>query len=342
MVPMSDFFVPKNIIVTGGCGFIGSNFVHYVVNNHPETHVTVLDALTYAGNKENIAGLPEDRVTFVHGNICDADLLNELVPGHDAIVHYAAESHNDNSIANPEPFVKTNVEGTYRLLEAARKYDVRYHHISTDEVYGDLALDDPAKFTEETPYHPSSPYSSTKAASDLLVRAWTRTFGVRSTISNCSNNYGPFQHVEKFIPRQITNILTGECPKLYGDGLNVRDWIHTDDHSSAVWTILTKGRIGETYLIGANGERNNLTVLRDILQVMGKDPDDFDWVKDRPGHDRRYAIDATKLRAELGWTPQHTDFQEGLRQTIAWYEEHRDWWEPVKAATEARYQRQGQ
>lgn len=339
---MSEIFVPRNIIVTGGCGFIGSNFVHYVVNNHPETHVTVLDALTYAGNKENIAGLPEDRVTFVHGNICDADLLDELVPGHDAIVHYAAESHNDNSIANPEPFVKTNVEGTYRLLEAARKYDVRYHHISTDEVYGDLALDDPAKFTEETPYHPSSPYSSTKAASDLLVRAWTRTFGVRSTISNCSNNYGPFQHVEKFIPRQITNILTGEHPKLYGDGLNVRDWIHTDDHSSAVWTILTKGRIGETYLIGANGERNNLTVLRDILQVMGKDPDDFDWVKDRPGHDRRYAIDATKLRTELGWTPQHTDFQEGLRHTIAWYEEHRDWWEPVKAATEARYQRQGQ
>ena len=334
--------MPKNIIVTGGCGFIGSNFVHYVVNNHPETHVTVLDALTYAGNRENIAGLPADRVTFVHGNICDAQLLDELVPGHDAIVHYAAESHNDNSIANPEPFVKTNVEGTYRLLEAARKYGVRYHHISTDEVYGDLALDDPSKFTEETPYRPSSPYSSTKAASDLLVRAWARTFGVRATISNCSNNYGPFQHVEKFIPRQITNILTGVRPKLYGDGLNVRDWIHTDDHSSAVWTILTRGRIGQTYLIGADGERNNLTVLRDILQVMGRDADDFDWVKDRPGHDRRYAIDATKLRRELGWRPEHTDFQSGLRQTIAWYTEHRAWWEPVKAATEAKYQAQGQ
>lgn len=342
MLGMSEFFAPKNIIVTGGCGFIGSNFVHYVVKNHPETHVTVLDALTYAGNRENIAGLPEDRVTFVHGNICDVDLLDELVPGHDAIVHYAAESHNDNSIADPEPFVKTNVEGTYRLLEAARKYDVRYHHISTDEVYGDLALDDPSKFTEETPYRPSSPYSSTKAASDLLVRAWARTFGVRATISNCSNNYGPFQHVEKFIPRQITNILTGERPKLYGDGLNVRDWIHTDDHSSAVWTILTRGRIGETYLIGADGERNNLTVLRDILQVMGKDPDGFDWVRDRPGHDRRYAIDATKLCTELGWKPVHTDFQEGLRQTIAWYEEHQSWWEPVKAATEARYKAQGQ
>lgn len=334
-------FVPRNIIVTGGCGFIGSNFVHYVVDHHPETHVTVLDALTYAGNRENIAGLPEDRVTFVHGNICDVDLLDELVPGHDAIVHYAAESHNDNSIADPEPFMKTNVEGTYRLLEAARKYDVRYHHISTDEVYGDLALDDPSKFTEETPYRPSSPYSSTKAASDLLVRAWTRTFGVRATISNCSNNYGPFQHVEKFIPRQITNILTGERPKLYGDGLNVRDWIHTDDHSSAVWTILTKGKIGETYLIGADGERNNVTVLRDILSVMGRDQDDFDWVKDRPGHDRRYAIDASKLRRELGWVPLHTDFQEGLRETIAWYEEHRDWWLPVKAATEASYKMQG-
>lgn len=334
-------FVPRNIIVTGGCGFIGSNFVHYVVNNHPDVRVTVLDALTYAGNRENIAGLPEDRVRFVHGDICDAALLDGLVPGHDAIVHYAAESHNDNSIANPEPFVKTNVEGTYRLLEAARKYGVRYHHISTDEVYGDLALDDSARFTEETPYRPSSPYSSTKAASDLLVRAWVRTFGVRATISNCSNNYGPFQHVEKFIPRQITNILTGERPKLYGDGLNVRDWIHTDDHSSAVWTILTRGKIGETYLIGADGERNNVTVLRDILQVMGCDPDDFDWVKDRPGHDRRYAIDASKLRRELGWVPLHTDFQEGLRQTIAWYEEHRDWWLPVKAATEASYKMQG-
>ena len=185
-----------NIIVTGGCGFIGSNFVHYVVNNHPETHVTVLDKLTYAGNKENIAGLPEDRVELVVGDICDKELLDKLVPGHDAIVHYAAESHNDNSIANPKPFLQTNVEGTYCLLEACRKYNIRYHHVSTDEVYGDLALDDPARFTEETPYNPSSPYSSTKAASDLLVRAWTRTYGLKTTISNCSNNYGPYQHVE--------------------------------------------------------------------------------------------------------------------------------------------------
>lgn len=331
----------KNIIVTGGCGFIGSNFVHYVVNNHPEVHVTVLDKLTYAGNKENIAGLPEDRVELVVGDICDKGLLDKLVPGHDAIVHYAAESHNDNSIANPEPFLKTNVEGTYCLLEACRKYDVRYHHVSTDEVYGDLALDDPNRFTEETPYNPSSPYSSTKAASDMLVRAWTRTYGLRTTISNCSNNYGSYQHVEKFIPRQITNILCGIKPKLYGDGLNVRDWIHTEDHSSAVWTILTKGKIGETYLIGADGEKNNMDVLHAILKAMGKSEDDFDWVKDRPGHDRRYAIDSSKLRHDLGWSPKHTDFEEGLAQTIQWYKENESWWRPAKEATEAKYVKQG-
>lgn len=332
----------KNIIVTGGCGFIGSNFVHYIVNNHPETHVTVLDKLTYAGNRENIAGLPEDRVELVVGDICDKELLDKLVPGHDAIVHYAAESHNDNSIANPEPFLRTNVEGTYCLLEACRKYDIRYHHVSTDEVYGDLALDDSARFTEETPYNPSSPYSSTKAASDLLVRAWTRTYGLKTTISNCSNNYGPYQHVEKFIPRQITNIICGIKPKLYGDGLNVRDWIHTEDHSSAVWTILTKGKLGATYLIGADGEKNNIDVLHAILKGMGKDENDFDWVKDRPGHDRRYAIDSTKLRTELGWQPQHTNFEEGLAQTIQWYKDNESWWRPVKEATEAKYSKQGQ
>ncbi len=339
---MSEAFEPKNIIVTGGCGFIGSNFVHHVVREHPEVHVTVLDKLTYAGNPENIAGLPKDRVELVVGDICDAELLDRLVPGHDAIVHYAAESHNDNSIADPEPFVQTNVVGTFRLLEACRKYDVRYHHVSTDEVYGDLALDDPARFTEETPYRPSSPYSSSKASSDMLVRAWTRTYGLRTTISNCSNNYGPYQHVEKFIPRQITNIIDGIRPKLYGDGKNVRDWIHTEDHSSAVWTILTKGRMGETYLIGADGEKDNITVLHAILKAMGKPEDDFDWVRDRPGHDRRYAIDSTKLRRELGWEPQHTDFESGLAATIAWYCEHEDWWRPAKAATEAKYAKQGQ
>ena len=339
---MPQNFEPKNIIVTGGCGFIGSNFVHHVVREHPGVHVTVLDKLTYAGNKENIAGLPADRVKLVVGDICDAGLLERIVPGHDAIVHYAAESHNDNSIADPEPFLRTNVEGTFQLLEACRKHGIRYHHVSTDEVYGDLALDDPARFTEETPYRPSSPYSSTKAASDMLVRAWHRTYGVRATISNCSNNYGPYQHVEKFIPRQITNILSGVRPKLYGDGLNVRDWIHTEDHSSAVWTILTKGEMGETYLIGADGERSNIDVLRAILERMGRGADDFDWVRDRPGHDRRYAIDSSKLRRELGWEPAHTDFAAGLADTIRWYRENESWWRPAKEATEARYRAQGQ
>ena len=339
---MTDAFEPKKIIVTGGAGFIGSNFVHWVVDNQPDVHVTVLDKLTYAGNKANLAGIPEDRLTFIQGDICDADLVDELFANADAVVHFAAESHNDNSIANPAPFLQTNVEGTYTLLEAARKHGVRFHHISTDEVYGDLALDDPTKFTEETPYHPSSPYSSTKAASDLLVRAWFRTYGVPVTISNCSNNYGPYQHIEKFIPRQITNILSGMEPKLYVDGLNVRDWIHAQDHSSAVWTILTKGRLGETYLIGADGEKNNIDVLRAILVAMGCDADDFEWVKDRPGHDRRYAIDATKLKRELGWQPEHTDFEAGLRETIAWYDQNRDWWEGTKSATEEKYAKLGQ
>ena len=339
---MADTFAPKNIIVTGGAGFIGSNFVHWVIDNQLDVHVTVLDTLTYAGNLDNLTGLPEDRMSFVHGDICDAELVDKLAADADAIVHFAAESHNDNSILDPTPFLRTNVEGTFTLLQAARKHDLRFHHISTDEVYGDLALDDPARFTEETPYHPSSPYSSTKASSDMLVRAWVRTYGVRATISNCSNNYGPRQHIEKFIPRQITNILCGIRPKLYGDGLNVRDWIHTEDHSSAVWNILTKGEIGETYLIGADGEKNNIDVLRAILREMGRDADDFDWVKDRPGHDRRYAIDSSKLRRELGWKPIHTDFDEGLRDTIAWYEGNRDWWEDAKQATEAKYAKQGQ
>ena len=335
-------FQPKNMIVTGGAGFIGSNFCHYVAEHHPEVHITVLDKLTYAGNPANLDAIDADRCELVVGDICDAELVDRLFAQNDCCVHFAAESHNDNSIADPSPFLKTNVEGTYTLLQAARKHDVRLHHISTDEVYGDLALDDPARFTEETPYRPSSPYSSTKASSDLLVRAWVRTFGVRATISNCSNNYGPRQHVEKYIPRQITNIIDGIRPKLYGDGLNVRDWIHTEDHSSAVWEILTRGRIGETYLIGADGEKSNIDVLHAILEGMGKDPDDFDWVKDRPGHDRRYAIDSTKLRRELGWRPKHTDFASGLAQTIKWYEDNEDWWRPVKEATEAKYKAQGQ
>ena len=341
----------KKIIVTGGAGFIGSNFVHYVVNNHPEVHVTVLDKLTYAGNKANLAGLPEDRVQLVVGDIADAKLVDELVKDTDAVVHYAAESHNDNSLKDPFPFVQTNLIGTYTLIEACRKYNVRFHHVSTDEVYGDLPLreDLPGhgegegeKFTDKTPYNPSSPYSSTKAGSDLLVKAWVRSFGLKATISNCSNNYGPYQHIEKFIPRQITNILSGIRPKLYGDGKNVRDWIHTTDHSSAVWAILTKGRIGETYLIGADGEKNNKEVIELILELMGQDPKAYDHVNDRPGHDLRYAIDSTKLREELGWQPQFTNFKDGLADTINWYRENHSWWEAEKQAVEANYAKNGQ
>jgi dTDP-glucose 4,6-dehydratase len=329
------------LLVTGGAGFIGSNFVHHVIE-HTDHHVTVLDKLTYAGNMASLDGLPDARLTFVHGDICDAALIDRLVGGVDAVVHYAAESHNDNSLDDPRPFLDTNIIGTYTLLEAVRRHGTRFHHISTDEVYGDLELDDPARFTENTPYNPSSPYSSTKAGSDLLVRAWVRSFGVQATISNCSNNYGAYQHVEKFIPRQITNVLRGERPKLYGSGENVRDWIHADDHSSAVLTILEKGVIGETYLIGADGEKNNKQVVELILGALGQPTDAYDHVVDRPGHDLRYAIDSSKLRAELGWAPQYSDFEAGLAATVAWYRKNEAWWAPQKDETEARYRAQGQ
>ena len=331
----------RRLLVTGGAGFIGSNFVHHVID-HTDDHVTVLDKLTYAGNRASLAGLPDDRFAFVQGDIADAALVDELFREADAVVHYAAESHNDNSLNDPRPFLDTNIVGTYTLLEAARRHDTRLHHISTDEVYGDLELDDPERFTESTPYNPSSPYSSTKAGSDLLVRAWVRSFGVRATISNCSNNYGPRQHVEKFIPRQITNVLRGIRPKLYGKGENVRDWIHADDHSSAVLTILDKGELGETYLIGADGEKNNKDVVELILQIMGRPADAYDHVTDRAGHDLRYAIDSTKLRTELGWLPRFQDFEAGLAATIDWYRANEAWWAPAKDATEAFYASKGQ
>ncbi|HWC21303.1 MAG TPA: dTDP-glucose 4,6-dehydratase [Flexivirga sp.] len=324
------------VLITGGAGFIGSNFVHLTAATRPDVQQTVLDAFTYAGDRASLAGL-EDTVEIVEGDVADAETVDRLVADADAVVHFAAESHNDNSLAEPWPFVQTNLIGTYTLLEAVRRHDVRYHHISTDEVYGDLELDDPERFTEATPYNPSSPYSSTKAGSDLLVRAWVRSFGVRATISNCSNNYGPRQHVEKFIPRQITNIIDGVRPKLYGDGLNVRDWIHVDDHNRAVWTILERGELGQTYLIGADGERNNKAVIEQILVGMGKDAHDYDHVTDRAGHDRRYAIDSTRLREELGWTPEFADFDAGLAATIDWYRDNESWWRPQKAAAEARY-----
>ncbi|WP_066295604.1 dTDP-glucose 4,6-dehydratase [Arthrobacter luteolus] len=331
----------QKLLVTGGAGFIGSNFVHYALANTGAS-ITVLDKLTYAGNLASLQRLPEDRFTFVEGDICDADLVDRLVGECDVVVHYAAESHNDNSLHDPRPFLDTNIIGTYTLIEAARKHGTRFHHISTDEVYGDLELDDPERFTEKTPYNPSSPYSSTKAGSDLLVRAWVRSFGLQATISNCSNNYGPYQHVEKFIPRQITNVIDGIRPKLYGAGENVRDWIHANDHSSAVLRIIEKGEIGQTYLIGADGEKNNKEVIELILKHMGQPADAYDQVIDRPGHDLRYAIDSTRLRTELGWKPQFSNFDQGIEDTIRWYRENEAWWRPQKAETEAKYKVQGQ
>jgi dTDP-glucose 4,6-dehydratase len=329
------------LLVTGGAGFIGANLVHHVVE-HTDAHVTVLDKLTYAANRDSLAGLPPGRVELVVGDVADTDVVDPLVARHDAVVHLAAESHNDNSLADPGPFVHTNLVGTFTLLEAVRRHGTRLHHVSTDEVYGDLPLDDTLRFTEETPYHPSSPYSATKAGSDHLVRAWVRSFGIRATISNCSNNYGPYQHVEKFIPRQVTNVIDGTRPRVYGEGHNVRDWIHVDDHSSAVLRILERGEIGETYLVGADGERSNRQVVEIILETMGRPRDAFDHVPDRAGHDLRYAIDASRLRDELGWTPRYGDLQRGIAATVAWYREHESWWRPQKAATEARYAVTGQ
>jgi dTDP-glucose 4,6-dehydratase len=329
------------LLVTGGAGFIGSNFVHATVREHPQVAITVLDAMTYAGSRGSLAPVEHD-IRLVRGDITDAELVGKLVAESDAVVHFAAETHVDNALADPQPFVHTNVVGTFTILEAVRQSGIRLHHVSTDEVYGDLELDDPRRFTEATPYNPSSPYSSTKAAADMLVRSWVRSYGVRATISNCSNNYGPYQHVEKFIPRQITNVLSGRRPKLYGTGANVRDWIHVDDHNTAVWRILTDGAIGRTYLIGADGERDNLSVMRTVLRLMGRDPDDFDHVTDRAGHDLRYAIDPSALRDELGWAPSHHDFETGLRETIEWYRDNESWWRPRKDEAEAAYAERGQ
>jgi dTDP-glucose 4,6-dehydratase len=328
------------LLVTGGAGFIGANFVHYTVNHHPDHEIVVLDALTYAGNQSSLTPVA-DRVRFVHGDIADAELVDRLVAETDIVVHFAAESHVDNSLHNPEPFIRTNLIGTYVILEAVRKHGKRLHHISTDEVFGDLALDAVEKFTETTAYDPSSPYSATKAGSDMLVRAWVRSFGVQATLSNCANNYGPYQHVEKFIPRQVTNIFTGTRPKLFGAGENVREWTHVDDHNAAVHLILASGRIGETYLIGSGDERSNSDILTLILDLMDQPADGFDHVSDRPGHDLRYSNDSTKIRTELGWTPVYGDFRAGLAATIDWYRANEWWWKPQKDATEAKYQQLG-
>ena len=333
----------QTMLVTGGAGFIGANFVRLICQARPDTRVTVLDKLTYAGNRANLAGLDID---LVEGDIADPATVEPLVAAADVVVHFAAESHNDNSLRDPSPFIHTNLVGTFTLLEACRKHDTRFHHVSTDEVFGDLEIGAGTKFTEDTAYAPSSPYSATKAGSDHLVRAWVRSFGLRATISNCSNNYGPYQHIEKFIPRQITNILSGRTPKLYGTGEQVRDWIHVDDHNEAVLAILERGRIGETYNIGADQEDiNNKQVIELICEIMGHTRNGralYEHVADRPGHDQRYAMDAAKLRRELGWTPRFTDIRAGLEDTIAWYRENEGWWKPEKEDVEARYKQQGQ
>lgn len=334
----------RHYLVTGGAGFIGSNLVRYFVAN-TDARITVLDKLTYAGRADNLAGLPSDRVELIVGDVADAGLVGELVaqlnPATDAVIHCAAESHNDNSLQNPRPFIDTNIVGAFTVLEAVRASGVRLHHMSTDEVFGDLEIGGTDAFTEASPYRPSSPYSASKASSDMLVRAWIRSFGIRATISACSNNYGPYQHVEKFIPRQITNLIDGVRPRLYGTGEHVRDWIHVDDHSSAILAILERGRLGETYLIGAAGERSNRQVVEEVLEAFGRPATDIDFVNDRPGHDRRYAIDASKLRGELGWAPHHEDFFAGIADTIEWYRAHEEWWRPGKDEIEQAYRSRG-
>lgn len=315
-----------NIVITGGAGFIGSNFVRYIHKKYPEVKITIVDKLTYASTIDTIVDLLENKnITFEKVDITDYKNIEEIIKNKDLIVNFAAESHNDNSLENPHNFLISNVVGTYNLLELARRYNIRYHHISTDEVYGDIALESTEQFNENSQYKPSSPYSATKAASDMLVKGWLRSFNLKATISNCSNNYGPYQHPEKFIPRQITNILNNKKPVLYGNGLNIRDWIHVEDHSQAVDLIIDNGRIGETYLIGVNNEINNITVLKQILKEMNKEEDYFDFVEDRKGHDLKYSINPTKLNKELNFKPKHTDFNKGLKETINWYKENINW-----------------
>lgn len=309
------------LLVTGGAGFIGSNFVRRTLETHPEASITVLDALTYAGNLENLSGL-EGKFEFVEGNILDSAAVDSLVGRVDQVVHFAAESHNDNSLSSPRPFVETNVLGTFEIIQACVKHGKRLHHVSSDEVFGDMPLDSLEKFSSRTPYRPSSPYSATKASSDLLVRAWVRSFGLQATISNCSNNYGPYQHEEKLIPRTVLLAASGIKPKVYGDGSNIRDWIHVDDHTDGVWAIMKKGFVeGEaaTYLLGANGERTNREVVRAVLDHLGLDEDFIEFVPDRAGHDLRYAIDASETTRALGWKPKHLNFEQSLGPVVDFY-----------------------
>lgn len=332
-----------HLLLTGGSGFIGSNFVRFILRQRPDWRVVNLDALTYSGNPENLADLKGDpRYRFVHGNICDVELVTELVADADAVVHMAAESHVDRSIIDARPFVESNVMGTMTLLDAARRTDPtmnkRFVHVSTDEVYGDLPIDQPElKFKETTPYAPSSPYSASKAGSDMLVRAYHHTFGMNVCITNCSNNHGPYQFPEKVIPLFVTNLIEGKKVPLYGDGRNVRDWLHVEDHCEAVLTVLEKGEAGETYNIGGNNERSNLELTHAILDVMGKGKEMIEPVKDRLGHDRRYAIDATKIKHELGWQPTRSAWPAALENTVRWYVDNEQWWRNVKSGAYREY-----
>lgn len=327
------------LLITGGAGFIGANFILYWVSHHPEDDIVNLDKLTYAGNLENLKSLASSRqYTFIQGDIADPSVVRKAMQGVDIVVHFAAESHVDRSILEPSPFVLTNVVGTQVLLDAARDRNIkRFHHVSTDEVFGSLELDDPSKFNEETVYDPRSPYAASKAASDHLVNAYFTTYGLPITITNCSNNFGPYQFPEKLIPLAITNLLEGERVPVYGDGLYVRDWLYVEDHVRAIETVLEKGVVGETYCVGGLTEDiNNLAVIKKILLILGKNEEAIEFVKDRPGHDRRYSMDASKINKELGWKPQHT-FDEWLVKTVEWYKEHREWWMRVKSGAYKEY-----
>ncbi len=317
------------LLVTGGAGFIGSNFIHYWLKKHPADEIVNLDLLTYAGNLANLADIADQKnYRFVKGDIASYEVVDELVRQADCIVNFAAESHVDRSIGNSLVFVKTNIEGTANLLEAARRHSVRFHQVSTDEVYGDLGPNDP-KFNELSPYRPSSPYSASKAAADHLVRAYYRTYNLPVTISNCSNNYGPYQYPEKIIPLFITNLIEDRKVPLYGQGSNIRDWIHVDDHNAGLEAVLLHGRLGETYCLGGDHEISNLELAQEIIRLLGKDESYIEFVADRPGHDWRYSIDFHKATEELGWEP-HIDFISGLEATVRWYQEHEAWWRPLK------------
>jgi len=327
------------LLVTGGAGFIGSNFILYWLKTHTDDHIVNLDKLTYAGNLENLKDVEKDpRYSFIKGDIVSHEDVAHAMQGVDIIVHFAAESHVDRSILEAAPFVSTNVIGTHVLLEEAVKQKIkRFHHVSTDEVFGSLGLEDNKKFTEQTAYDPHSPYSATKASSDHLVRAYFHTYGLPVTITNCSNNYGPFQFPEKFIPLAITNLIENKKVPLYGDGLNVRDWLYVEDHCRAIDAVLEKGVIGETYCIGGVTEDiNNRTVIQKILTYFGKAENEIEYVKDRPGHDRRYAIDWSKIQNELGWKPAY-DFDTWLQKTIQWYREHEPWWKSIKTGAYQTY-----